>query len=373
MSWDYVGSLIGGIAFAFWGLPELGLKNTAFLFGMLNLITALVLFGVYWKEQQSHKKAISLGAAVVVCFLLMSFVKSEDIMLYGEQSRYKDKVVFVKESKYQKIVVTTWLDNHWLYINGNLQLSTIDEFLYHEPMVHPIMQISKEHQDVLVIGGGDGFNVKEILKYDLVKSITLVDLDPAMTSLGKNYAPFVQANDSAMHHSKVTILNEDGFVYLQNSRNFYDVIIVDLPDAKGVDLNKLYTKEFYDLAHLHLRPNGQIITQAGSPYYATRAFECINLTMKYAGFNTLKLHNQVLSMGEWGWILGSKRLDTDQMVHLLHDPKFPAVPTRWLNSESVDMMTSFGKPLADTSQIRINTINDPVLYKYQLDANWKLY
>ncbi|MBL4716665.1 MAG: spermidine synthase [Bacteroidetes bacterium] len=373
MTWDYVGGLIGGLAFAFWGLPVLGLKNTAFLFGLLNLLAAIILLLVYWQEQKKSKLIITGTALTVVCLLVFGFVKSDQIMLYGEQKRYKDKIVYVKESKYQKLVITTWLDNYWLYINGNLQLSTIDEFLYHEPMIHPIMQISQEHRDILIIGGGDGFNVKELLKYDQVQNITLVDIDPEMTSLGMIYEPFVQGNDSSLHSNKVTVLNEDGFVYLQNTTNFYDVIIVDLPDAKGVDLNKLYTKEFYDLANLHLKPNGHIITQAGSPYYATRAFECINKTMKHSGFETLKLHNQVLSMGEWGWILGSKRFGRNQMIKLLHDPDFPKVDTRWLNLESVDMMLAFGKPLTDTSKIQINTINDPVLYRYQLNSNWDIY
>ena len=373
LSWDYVGSLVGGLAFAFWGLPHLGIKNTAFLFGLLNFLAATLLLLSYWKEQKQNKSWI-LGIGVLVVFILgFGFLKSDQIMLYGEQNRYKDKIVFVKESKYQKIVITTWLDSYWLYINGNLQLSTIDEFLYHEPMIHPIMQISKERKDILIIGGGDGFNVKELLKYDDVESITIVDLDPEMTSIGKGYLPVVLANDSSLHNARVRVLNEDGFVYVQNTKDFYDVIIVDLPDAKGVDLNKLYTREFYAMAHLHLRPNGHIITQAGSPYYATRAYECINKTMKSSGFETLKLHNQIPSMGEWGWILGSKRFTVEEMTHLLHDPDFPKVNTRWLNLESVDMMLSFGKPLADTSEIKINTINDPVLYRYQLNANWDLY
>lgn len=373
LAWDYVGSLIGGLAFAFWGLPVLGLKNTAFLVGSLNFVAALVLFLAYQKHIVQHKKPLIVGAFAVIAVLVTSFSWSDAILLFGEQSRYKDKVVLVKESRYQKLVVTTWLDHHWLYINGHLQLSTIDEFLYHEPMVHPIMQLSKEHRDVLIIGGGDGFNVKELLKYKQVEHITLVDLDPEMTALGQNFPALVQANDSALHNQKVTVLNEDGFVFLQKTPQFYDVIVVDLPDAKDVDLNKLYTREFYDLARLHLRSNGHLITQAGSPYFATRAFECIRKTMEASGFHTLKLHNQVLSMGEWGWVIGSKRWNREEMLHLLNDPEFPRVHTQWLNAASVPGLTSFGKPLADTSAIRINTINDPVLYNYQLNANWDHY
>ena len=373
MSWDYVGSLIGGIAFAFWGLPHLGLKNTAFVFGMLNLVVALFLFFVFWNKKIKNRKVISGMAVFVVLVLSASFLKSDDIIIFGEQKRFKDKVVFVKQSKYQKMVITSWLNHHWLYINGNLQMTTVDEFLYHEPMVHPIMELSKEHKSILIIGGGDGFNAKELLKYPDVQTITLVDLDPEMTKLGLEYTPFVMANDSSLHNSKVKIINTDGFIFLQKSTSFYDIVIVDLPDAKGVDLNKLYTTQFYNMAFNHLRPNGFMVTQAGSPYYATKAFECISKTMQHSGFKTLKLHNQVLSMGEWGWIIGSKSFSREQMKFALINGNFPKVETRWINQESIELITSFGKPLIDTTQIKINTINDPVLYQYQLNANWDLY
>jgi spermidine synthase len=373
MSWDYIGSLIGGIAFAFWGLPVLGIKNTAFFFGAFNLMAALLLVFVYRNEIKTNGLKVVSAVLGVISLLICCFYYSPQIMLYGEQKQYKDKIVYRKESPYQKLVVTEWLDSYWLYINGNLQLSTQDEFLYHEPMTHPVMQLSKVHKDILVIGGGDGFNVKEILKYTEVEHITVVDLDPAMTELGSTYPPFVAGNENSLNHPKVAILNEDGFVFLQKSKQFYDVIIVDLPDAKGIDLNKLYTKEFYELAQLHLRPNGHIVTQAGSPYFATRAFHCIDKTIKSANFSTLKIHNQVMSMGEWGWIIGSKALTTEQMIHALHADNFPQVKTKWINAAAVDLITSFGMPLADTTAIEINTINDPVLYQYQLKANWDLY
>ena len=95
--------------------------------------------------------------------------------------------------------------------------------------------------------------------------------------------------------------------------------------------------------------------------------------MQHSGFKTLKLHNQVLSMGEWGWIIGSKSFSREQMKFALINGNFPKVETRWINQESIELITSFGKPLIDTTQIKINTINNPVLYQYQLNANWDLY
>jgi spermidine synthase len=293
--------------------------------------------------------------------------------MYGEQSRFKDKIVHVVESEYQKLVVTTWLEKHWLFINGNLQMTTLDEYLYHEPMIHPVMSLLEDPKNILIIGGGDGFNAKELLKYEAIETIELVDLDPEMTKLGAAFAPFVRANQGSLSHHKLTVLNEDGFVFLQESNSFYDLIVIDLPDAKGVDLSKLYSKEFYQMIKLHLRPNGYMVTQSGNPYLATRAFECIKKTMQNVGFNIAPIHNHVLSMGEWSWVIGSKDLTSTQLKSRLEQGTYSDIETRWLNQESVKMMLNFGKPLEDTAGVEVNTINNPVLYQYQLNGNWGHY
>lgn len=373
MSWDYIGSLIGGLLFAFWGLPELGITNTAFVFGALNFVVAILLFWNYRDTLSIDKKWITVSVMVIASLLSLGYVTSTDIIWYGEQSRYKDKIVYQEQSKYQKITVTQWKEHYWLYINGNQQLSTFDEFLYHEPMVHPIMALTPQHKNILIIGGGDGFNVKELLKYPDVETITLVDLDPAMTRLGTDFEGMVKYNDGALKDPKVTIINDDGFDFLEKSDAFYDIIIVDLPDAKTIDINKLYTLEFYNLAFHSLRPQGHFITQAGSPYYATKAFYCIDKTMTKAGFNNLQMHNQILTLGEWGWVIGSKSYNKDQMIRRLQESPYEHLNNKWLNKESIDLMTSFGKPLKDTTGIELNTINSPMLYKYYLDGNWDMY
>jgi len=181
-------------------------------------------------------------------------------------------------------------------------------------------------------------------------------------------------NNDSMHSDKLEIINMDGFNYLEDINKFFDVIIVDLPDPKSVELNKLYTKEFYQLALFKLRPNGMIITQAGSPYYATKAFKCIDKTMLAAGFNTLKLHNQVLTLGEWGWILGSKTQEEKLLKKRLQSIKYDHVKTRWINNEAMYLISSFGKEFyKKDGKIDINTINNPVLYQYYISGNWDLY
>jgi spermidine synthase len=374
MEWDYFGSLVGGVFFAFIGLPLLGISYTPFVLGVTNFIVAIWLFYKMDQNIKLYRKGLlQIFGVLVSTILILGFIFTDNIILFGEQRKYKDRIVFEKQSKYQKIVITKWKNDYWLYINGNEQLSTFDEFLYHEPLVHPIMKMVKEHKNVLILGGGDGFAVKEILKYKGVEKITMVDLDPAMTDLGKNNKIMRRFNKDSMHSNKLEIFNEDGFNYLEETNEYFDVIIVDLPDPKSLEINKLYTKEFYQIAKLHLRPNGMIITQAGSPYYSTEAFNCINKTMKEGGFNTLPLHNQVMTLGEWGWIMGSKKLPSEIIKKQLQSLEYNDIETRWINNEAMLQITSFGKGIFKSSDLEINTINNPVLYQYYLRGNWDLY
>ncbi|TAJ14524.1 polyamine aminopropyltransferase [Marinilabiliaceae bacterium JC017] len=373
---DYYGSLLGGVFFAFIGLPIMGLTYTPFLLGVVNFSVAV---GVYYFLRKmitpSFQKPVTLSIVVVSAVLIGGVYLADPIIQYGEQQKYKDKVVYAEQSKYQRIVITQWKDEHWLYLNGNQQLSSMDEVMYHEPLVHPAMTLHPHPKNILILGGGDGCAVREVLKYPSVESIKLVDLDPAMTKLGQQHPVLVNMNKNSMHDPKLTVINEDGYHYLADNRDFYDVVIIDLPDPRTVELGRLYSAEFYRTCYKHLRPEGVIVTQAGSPYFATRAYSCIVKTMQEAGFKTIPLHNQVITLGEWGWSLGLK---TDRPVDLkkqLRAMSFDQVSTQWINNEAMQLITSFGKDIFPgfKDSVKINRIHDPVLYKYYLKGNWDLY
>ena len=284
-------------------------------------------------------------------------------------------MIFSEQTKYQRIVITQSREDFWLFINGNQQLSSIDEVMYHEPLVHPAMGLLKEPKNILVLGGGDGGAVREILKYPSVEKITLIDLDPKMTELGQRHEWLVAMNQGALNHEKVEIIHDDGYTRMEAEKRFFDAIIIDLPDPKTVELGRLYSYEFYKLCHLRLRPHGIIITQAGSPYYAARAFNCIDQTMAEAGFTTVPLHNQVVTLGEWGWVLGAKSGGKMQLKKALQSLKFEGIETRWINHEAMTLVTSFGKRVFpdDEKPEEINQIHNPVLYKYYLKGKWELY
>lgn len=375
MEKDYYGSLAGGLFFAFVGLPIIGLTYTPFILAFVNFSVAVVLLFILWKRLENRsKRFIGTLAATLTVVLISGFFIAQPIIKYGEQSKYKDKVIFSEQSRYQKIVVTQWKNDYWLYINGNQQLSTFDEEMYHEPLVHPALKLAKTPYNILILGGGDGCAVREILKHKSVKKITLVDLDPAMTKLGKDHPIFKEMNKNALSNPKVTIHNKDGYIFMDNSHEFYDVIIIDLPDPKSVELSRLYSYEFYSKCYKHLRNHGIIITQAGSPYFAPQAFNCIDKTMSEAGFTTIPLHNQVVTLGEWGWILGAKNISKEGLKKQMQSLSYEDIPTQWINNEAMMLITSFGKDFfKQTNTIETNKIHNPVLYRYYLDGTWEMY
>ena len=368
---DYYGSLLGGLFFAFVGLPYLGLTYTPFVLGAINLIVSFWLFYVLKEDISVKTRRYITVAYVAISFLMIiGVIYAKPLVLFGEQVKYKDKIVFSEQTKYQKIVITQWQQWHSLYINGNQQLSTFDEYLYHEPMVHTTLALTQHKSNILVLGGGDGCIVRELLKYDSISKITLVDLDQRMLDLGKSNPIFQKLNANAFSNIKVETVVADAFNFLEATPAIYDAILVDLPDPNNVDLNKLYTKEFYRLCYARLTDNGTFITQAGSPYYATKAFYCIEKTLRAARFYTLPMHNQVLTLGEWGWVLAKKRPFKQRIIN---DLDIAYNELKWLNKSALNGLTAFGKPLVDTTNIAVNTIFSPKLYLYYKEGNWKLY
>ncbi|WP_321515111.1 polyamine aminopropyltransferase [Marinifilum fragile] len=371
---DYYGSLLGGIFFAFIGLPFFGLIYTPFILGFVNFAVSIVVMIFLWDLfKTSERRNLSGIAIFIMVFLTSGTAIADRVISYGEQLKYADKVVYAEQTKYQRIVITQWKNDYWLYLNGNQQLCTRDEVMYHEPLVHPAMSLHPNPVNVLVLGGGDGCAVREILKYPKVEKITLVDLDPAMTELGKTHPMLTKLNENSLHHEKVVVKNADGYTFLQENEDYYDIIIIDLPDPRSVELGRLYSYEFYKQCYRHMRPGGVIVTQAGSPYFATRAFSCIVETMKSAGFETVPMHNQVITLGEWGWSLGVKQAKGDVKKNL-RMLEFE-IPTRWINNEAMALITSFGKDYYPWKKdtVLVNRIHEPVLYKYYLKGNWDLY
>lgn len=370
MQYDYLGSLAGGLLFSFVALPKLGLTYTPIALGAINFFIALLL---YWRFRDLTRRKLLIGilGGIITIFIVGLLYVIEPIMLFSEQNQYKDKIIFQEQSPYQKIIVTQWKDFHWLFINQNVQFSSYDEWLYHEPLVHPAMALSPHPANILVLGGGDGLAVREILKYYSVKKITLVDLDPAMTKLGRFHHVFLKLNGGSLNDPRVTIYNQDAYRFLKHNSTLYDVIIIDLPDPNNAELAKLYSRSFYATVKSHLAKYGVCVTQAADVSHATKTFDCILKTMQAAEMTTLPYHNFVQTMGNWGWILGvrAESYTDEELKQKITELKFEKVKTRFINPDAMQSMMNFGKGfIDDLNEIEVNTEIRPILHQYYLQA-----
>ena len=286
------------------------------------------------------------------------------------QHRYYDKVVYSKSGPYQQVDITEWKGNYWFYYDHINQFSSIDEWLYTEPMVHPVMELSESDSVVLVIGGENGIIAREILKHT-VRRLDIIPIDFALIQEASDNRFFTSVNKNALLREEVKIQYANAFRFLHANEDKYDVIMVDVPDPLDLELNQYYSKEFYALCYNALRANGFLVTQAGSPYFATKAFMAIEKTMSAANFATLPLHNQVLSLGEWGWVIGSKNMNQATLLSTARKLKFSHLDTRWINNEAMQLLVSFGKPYHVTDSIAVNTIKNPVIHTYYKAGTWK--
>lgn len=363
-SFDYIGGLAGSIAFPLLLLPQLGYFSTAFLVGCLNLAVSLfILFSYrpYIKGLFAWKTACAAALAVMVLGMLFSDRVANGI----EQGLYRDKVILSEQTAYQKLVVTKHKDDLRLYINGNIQFSSSDEYRYHEALIHVPMAAAAKRDRILVLGGGDGLAVREILKYPEVKEIVLVDLDPAVVELCRTNKDIKRLNQNALDSPKLSVLNQDAYQYLEENRskeNLFDVIIVDLPDPNNETLNKLYTDLFYRLCSLSLTDQGVMTVQSTSPYYAPDAYWCINRTLLQELAYVYPYHVQVPSFGDWGFQLASK-----QQVSI-EDLKLP-LEGRFLTQDNLHGLFLFaGDELPKTEHLSVNRLSQPKLLHYYLKA-----
>jgi spermidine synthase len=162
---------------------------------------------------------------------------------------------------------------------------------------------------VAVLGGGDGMAVREILKYPSVESVTLVELDPAMTRIFSEHPTLSALNGHSLQNPKVKIVNTDAFGWLQQGtpEDTFDVIVVDFPDPTNFSIGKLYTNSFYALLDRRLAASGYAVVQTTSPLVARKSYWTVAETIESVGLRTAPYHAHVPSFGEWGFIIASHR------------------------------------------------------------------
>src|SRR5438309_7996363 len=256
LTFDYLGALGASLLFPILLVPRLGLVRSALLFGLVNVAVALwstFLFG----KQLPSTRALRLLCIVIICFLGVGMLQAKRITAAAEDNIYADEIIFARDTRYQHIVLTRFKDDIRLFLNSHLQFSSRDEYRYHEALIHPGLSAVPTPRRVLVLGGGDGLAVREILKYPQLESVTLVDLDPEMTRLFSTHPMLTGLNQKSFLSPKVHIINADAFPWVDSNTDSFDFIVIDFPDPTNYSLGKLYTTAFYKAARSEERRVGK--------------------------------------------------------------------------------------------------------------------
>jgi spermidine synthase len=360
LSFDYIGSLVAAVLFPMFLVPRLGLVRTSIAFGLLN--AAVGLYGTWLLRPLMRGVGFLRARAVfVTVILLIAFYRANDLTTLAEDELYADEIVYTTSSPYQRILVTKNDAGFQLFLNGNLQFSSADEYRYHEALVHPAMVTASQSQRVLILGGGDGLALREVLKYRNVREVTLVDLDPKMTQLSNAFQPLGILNAHAFDDPRVKVVNADAMIWLEEARDRFDVAIVDFPDPSSFALGKLYTTRFYRLLRTRLTPEATITVQSGSPLNARRAFWCIVRTMEAAGLQVKPYQTTVPSFGVWGFALASAQpLVTPQKI---------GTAVRYLDDETLASMFVFPRDM-QAVPVEVNRLDNQMLVRYY-EEDWR--
>jgi len=367
LTFDYIGALFASLLFPLVLVPHLGLIRSGFMFGMLNVVVALWLLmtlGHDIKWARTHRAA----AVAALAALIAGFVYAERIMSFSEIAMYADPVIYTRSTQYQRVVLTATHRDLRLYLNGNLQFSSRDEYRYHEALVHPGMAAVPVPKRVLIFGGGDGLAAREVLKHPDVESITQVELDPAMIELFSHNVLLTGLNQESFASPKLHVINDDAFVWLKartasGAAEKFDYVIVDFPDPSNFSIGKLYTLSFFRLLNKVLAPGGAIVVQSTSPFVARQSYWCVTATLEAAGFATMPYHVYVPSFGEWGFVLAARTPP---------EPRDAYPPgLRFVTAKVTAGMRRF-PPDMDRVPTEINRLDSQALVRY-FDAEWAEY
>ena len=377
---DYIGA---GIGAGIWVTCLLSMEITqaAIWTALFNIIAGWIFI---WRYRQRIRYAQALIAVHVGLLGLLALFAQSGAGWMRDMSNvlYKDQVVFSTQTQYQHISITQRLIGarpiYDLYLNGRLQFSSQDEHIYHSMLTYPAMAASRRHDNVLIIGGGDGLALRDVLRWD-PKHVTLIDLDPQLVHL------FSQAKDTqdtllqrmttlnayAFQDPRVTLIFGDAFVEIDpllREGHLFDTIIVDLPDPSHPDLNKVYSDYFYArLRHL-LQGDGALAIQSTSPYHATKAFQSIGKTVAAAGFQHVDQYRQnVPSFGEWGWTIATKR--GQSALSRLKKLALLPISDGWITRDIIVGAFAFPEYFyRQIKQIKVNTLGSGQLYQYHFQS-----
>lgn len=412
---DYVGAFIGAIIWVYVLLKFYPLTEISFIVAGFNFAIALItVFYFIYTGMIKHRFTTALVMIITSAVLVVGYLNNRDISALFEQRFYDDPIIHKTTTKYQHIVLTEnkALGDIRLYINGNTQFSSLDEKRYHDLLVHPVMSIAKMPEHALILGGGDGLALRELLKYKNLKTITLVDLDPDMIKLASENPHLRKLNKDAFQDARLHVrppgnvnsinvkgvyletqdswskkqdsewvatvdvysIDADLFIRSKNNQR-WDVVIIDFPDPSSVELSKLYSKQFYRKLRRHLSSNAFVSIQSTSPYHSKESFLTIGKTLKSAGFNILPYRQNIPSFGDWGFHLAWSSASGESEKAIKNNIKSIetfSVNTDYVTPELMQASFAFGKGELTSKTNCVNTVMFPCLLTNYTDYAWQV-
>ena len=403
---DYIGALVGALLWTFLLVRYLSIDRISFVVGLATMASAILCWFLY-RKRLARPRARSLEIVGGVVLVAVGLVIGRSLALKAEQFLYRDPIIASLTSPFQHIILTkNRIGNVRCYINGHLQFNEADEHIYHENLVHPAMHLADRREKILILGGGDGLALREVLKYPQVRAVTLVDLDPMMTGLATSNPELIRMNGGSMTdprvvknaaagvtagaayqnvqpsqyekfattvHETVTlhVIHLDAAEFVKSVTGRYDVVIMDFPDPNSPDLAKLYGRPFYDHLGDMLNPGAVIVQQSGSCFHAREAYLCIGRTLKAAGFDVVPYHDNVPSFGEWGWWIAKSGQSAAQTGKSLASLGQLDIATRYLTRDLVAASLVFGKSQLVSTHQDFTSLTEPRVYHYHLQG-WNI-
>jgi spermidine synthase len=374
---DYIGAGVGAVIWISWMLsidPTMAGALTA----MANLVIGFV-FIARFHEKIKYREVMLAAHGGMFVIALMTAYHGPSWQAMAENIMYADRVVYHYDTKFQRLVVTR--RDHGpggqplltFHINGRVQFASDDEKIYHGMLVFPALMASARHDNVLIVGGGDGLALRDVLSWR-PKQVTLLDLDRELVEFFKTEAPagenkdFIKMNKGSFSNPGVETIFGDAWLSVDQliaDGKRFDAIIVDLPDPNHPDLNKLYSTAFYAKLRNVLTGDGAMVVQSTSPYHAKRTFLSIGRTIEAAGFAKVdQYHANVPSFGEWGWTIAvphglSPRARIENFTG--------AMPEAWATVAMIKASFVFGRDFfAERDQIKINRPQSSTVYRYHM-------
>ncbi|HSF25130.1 MAG TPA: polyamine aminopropyltransferase [Blastocatellia bacterium] len=364
LTFDYIGALLASLLFPLFLIPRLGLVRTSLVFGLLNAGVGLWATWFMRPLIKGGVNGLRVRGMIAILLLSVGIVKSTSLTRFVEDDGFADEIIYSRTTPYQRIVVTRGKAGFQLFLNGRLQFSSSDEYRYHEALVHPAMMLAGAPRRVLVLGGGDGLAVREILRHPSVESVTVVDLDPAMTELSQALPPLADLNNHSFSDPRVRVVNQDAMIWIEEVAEQFDAAIVDFPDPSSFALGKLYTTRFYRLLKSRLTPDAAVAVQCTSPLFAPQSYWCILRTMETAGFTVKPYQTTVPSfIGVWGFAIARATP---------FDPPTVSPPgLRYLDDKTMAAIFILPADL-EPVPVEINRLDNQALVRYH-EAEWKKY